>query len=310
MLYTVGVAIALLFLCLQAAPAPAAPIGVDIAPPRLEFVTPAELKARAETLHAAALDPKVSDASVKEQARGFFERLPAQTLIVPVSYRRMERERVPGRIGTIAGMLATAERRVEQWRRTHREPPPAELMGAMSSARFMRDAERLSYDDAGLLAEHQLGIYRYARQRLNDGLIVLNARLRWLAALVGEAFAYATVAHESRHALDHAEGRLDPDKEVAGEASAFLTQYRWLALIDPSGERMLTLHSSLKLAMLREKDPDVREALRNAVEYLEHLSDVAATGGRDKDLRELAERLYRKGWGHHHRDDGPSPPSA
>ena len=79
--------------------------------------------------------------------------------------------------------------------------------------------------------------------------------------------------------------------------SSFRVQFQWLKLMDPSGERMLTLHSALKLRLARETDPLVKDALKGAVDYLEHLSDVVATNGKDKDLRELAERLYGGGRG-------------
>ena len=72
--------------------------------------------------------------------------------------------------------------------------------------------------------------------------------------------------------------------------------------MDPSGERMLTLHSSLKIWMLREPDDKIKNALNEAVVYLEHLSDVVSTNGKDAELKKLVEKLGYSD-GHHHDGD-------
>lgn len=288
-----------LILLLVAAPAlggPAVPASAQT------FVDLAILKARAEALREAVADPAISDITIKECARGFFDRLPEETLVVPIDYRRMDRESVTGKLGTIEGMQKTADARVEWWERTHTEPPPADLEAAVAEARALKDDRRLSYDAEGKLAPNQLGIFRYMRDQFTGGVVKLNERLRVLAALVGEAFTYATVAHEAAHACDHAAGRLTPEKEVEGEMSAFRVQYQLIKLIDPSGERMLTLHAGLKLRMERETDPMLKDALRDAVTYLEHLSDVVATNGKEDELRKLIKRLGYEN-GHHENHD-------
>ena len=71
--------------------------------------------------------------------------------------------------------------------------------------------------------------------------------------------------------------------------------------MDPSGERMLTLHGSLKMWMLREPDDQIKVALNEAVAYLEHLSDVVATNGEEGELKKLVEKLGYSD-GHHHDD--------
>lgn len=293
--------LAFLVLLLVAAPtatAKTAPASVQT------FVDPATLRARAEALREAAADPAVSDIAIKERARGFFDRLPEETLVVPVYYRRMDRESVTGKLGTIEGMQKTADARVEWWKRTHTEPPPADLEAAMAEARALKDDGRLSYDAEGKLAANQLGVFRYMRDQLTGGVIQLNDRMRLFAAMVGEAFAYATVAHEAEHACARAAGRLSPDKEIAGEMSAFRVQFMWIKLMDPNGERMLTLHAGLKLWMERAMDPMLKDALRGAVAYLEHLSDVVATNGKEDELRELIKRLGYKNGHHEDHDDG------
>ena len=276
------------------------------APAVQEFVDPATLKARAEALRDAVADKSVSDISVKSRAYGFFDKLPEQRLVVAAgNTRRMDREPVTGKLGSIAGMQKAADERIAEWKRTHNEPPPPDITASVAEARALQDGKRLSYDDEGRLAPNQMGIFQYMRDSLDGGLIKLNERMRILGALVGEAFTYATVAHEIKHRLDRAAGRLTPEEEIAGEISAFRVQYLWLKLMDPSGERMLTLHGSLKMWMLREPDTEIKAALNDAVVYLEHLSDVVATNGKEDELKKLVENLgYSDDHKHDHGDDG------
>ena len=267
-----------------------------------EFVDPGVLKARADALRDSVADTRVSDVAVKSQAYGFFDKLPEERLVVATGhYRRMEREAVAGKIGSIEGMQETADRRIAEWKRTHVEPPPPELTASVAEARALAENKRLGYDTRGELSENQMGIFQYMRNSLSGGVVKLNERMKILGALVGDAFTYATVAHESRHSLDRAAGTLTPEAEIAGEVSAFKTQYLWLKLMDPTGERMLTLHGSLKMQMLREKDPEIKELLNSAVTYLEHLSEVVETNGDKAELEKLVKKL---GYADEHDHDG------
>lgn len=271
----------------------AAPVLADQpapAPQAQEFVDPATLKARADALRDAVADLSVSNVSIKTRAHGFFDKLPDEKLVVATGkYRRMEREAVTGKVGSIEGMQEAAAKRIAEWKRTHPEPPPPDLIAAVDQGVALQGAKRLNYD--GELAPNQMGLFQYMRDRLDAGVVKLNDRMKTLGILVGDAFTYATVAHESRHSLDRAGGRLTPEQEIAGEISAFKTQYLWLKLMDPSGEKMLTLHGSLKIWLNREPDPEIRRALDQAVTYLEHLSDVVATNGKEEELKKLVEKL-------------------
>ena len=297
---------------------PAPPAGA--APAEQEYVDPATLKARADALRDAVADVSVTDIAVKTRASGFFERIPDQRLVVAAgNYRRMDREPVTGQVGSIEGMTSEADRRIEQWRRTHKEPPPPALEAAVAQSHELEKGGSLSYDSEGALAPNQMGIFKYMRDRFDGGMIKLNERMKILGILVGDAFTYATVSHEAQHSLDRAAGRLTPEEEVAGEISAFRTQYLWLKLMDPSGERMLTLHAGLKHWMQRESDDEIKAALNEAVVYLEHLSDVVATNGDEAELKKLVLKLgYKDGHKHEHGDghdhgrsrDGASPTSA
>lgn len=275
------------------------------APAEQESVTPATLKARADDLRDAVADMSVSNVSIKTRAHGFFDKLPEQQLAVAAgNYRRMDREPVTGKVGSIDGMQETADRRIAEWKRTHNEPPPPEVEATVAQARALKEGKSLSYDNEGQLAPNQMGIFKYMRDRLDGGFVKLNDRMKILGILVGDAFTYATVSHEAQHSLDRAGGRLTPEQEIAGEVSAFKTQYLWLKLMDPSGERMLTLHGSLKIWMLREPDDKIKNALNEAVVYLEHLSDVVSTNGKEAELKKLVEKLgYSDGHKHDHGDD-------
>jgi hypothetical protein len=281
----------------------ASPVLADEPAPAQAFVDPAMLSARADALRDAVADASVSNFTIKESAHGFFDKLPAERLVVPVgAYRRMEQEKVDGKLGSIEGMQNAADLRVAEWKRTHREPPPPELVASIAESLALQKDKRLSYDFEGRLSANQMGIFKYMRDSATGGFVKLNERMAVLGALVGEAFTYATVAHEAQHALDRAAGRLTPEKEIAGEISAFRVQYLWLKLMDPSGERMLTLHARLKAMIPREKDDDMKKALSEAVVYLEHLSDVVSTNGKEDELKKLVEKLGYSDGKHEHSD--------
>jgi len=285
----------------------AAPVFADQpapAPAAQEFVDPATLKARADALRDAVADISISNVSIKTRAQGFFDKLPDQRLVVAAgNYRRMDREPVTGKVGSLEGMQETADRRIAEWKRTHKEPPPPELVETVAQALALKEGKSLSYDSEGKLAPNQMGIFQYMRDRFDGGVVKLNERMRILGILVGDAFTYATVTHEARHSLDRAAGRLTPEQEIAGEISAFKTQYLWLKLMDPSGERMLTLHGSLKMWALREPDDKIKLALNEAVAYLEHLSEVVETNGEKDALEKLVKKLGYSD-DHNHDHDG------
>ncbi len=272
--------------------------------PVREFISPSALKARADALRDAVADQSVSNVSVKTRAYGFFDKLPEQQFVIVGNYRRMEREPVTGKVGSITGMTEEAERRIEQWKRTYTEPPAPEVVASLTQARLLHESKALSYDTKDELKPNQMGIFKYMRESLDGGVVKLNERMKILGILCGDAFTYATVAHEAQHSLDRKAGILTPEEEIAGEIRAFRTQYLWLKLMDPSGERMLTLHGSLKMWMLRETDDKVKLALGQAVAYLEHLSDVVSTNGDENELKKLVKKLGYEDGKHEHSDGG------
>ncbi len=276
-----------------------------------QYVDPVALRARAEALRDAVADSGVSDISIHTRAHGFFDKLPQENLAVAAPHYRMQRETVKGEMGTIKGMQAEADRRLDEWKRAHAEPPPPDIEGAVAEARDLGKSKRLDYDTSGKLAENQMGIFTYMRDKLEGGKVQLNERMKILTALCGEAFTYATVAHEAQHSRDRAAGNLTPEKEIEGEISAFRVQYLWVKMIDPTGERLLTLHGTLRFERDRAADPKIKVALAQAVTYLEHLSDVIETEGKHDELKKLVERLgYSDGHDHDHESRGSSSPTS
>ncbi|MDO8757160.1 MAG: hypothetical protein Q7J64_04045 [Elusimicrobiota bacterium] len=278
--------------------------------PAQQFISPSALKARADALRDAVADNSVSNVSVKTRATGFFDKLPEQQFtVVAGNYRRMEREPVTGKVGSIAGMTEEAQRRIDLWKRTHTQPPSPEVVASVAQARLLQESKNLNYDTNDELKPNQMGIFQYMRDSFDGGTVKLNERMRILGILVGDAFTYATVSHEAQHSLDRKAGILTPEEEIAGEIRAFRTQYLWLKLMDPNGERMLTLHGTLKFWALRETDDKVKVALNVAVAYLEHLSDVVSTNGDEAELRKLVKKLGYED-GHDHGRAAVSPTSA
>lgn len=294
-----------LALLLLASPALAdGPAPVEDGKDAKAYIDPVTLKARAEELRDAVAGNQTSDISLHQRAHSLFGNVSQQPLVLAVNTsRRMEREGVTGEKGSIEGMQKAAVVRIAAWRRTHAEPPPPEMQATLDKSDLLAESKALSYDDADALKANQMGLFKYMRDRLDGGFVKLNDRMKLLGIMVGNAFTYATVAHETQHARDREAGLLTPEEEVAGEVRAFRTQYLYLKMIDPTGERLLTLHGSLKIWRDTETDKKVKVALNEAVVYLEHLSDVVETNGTDENLKKLVERLgYKDGDKHEHEE--------
>jgi hypothetical protein len=259
------------------------------------------LEQGATILRDSVADPRSSAVKLKNEAASQFDHM-RNPVAVNAYYRRVEREAPTGELTTVEGLQKTAERRVEIWRARFKETPPPEIVDAVKKAKSMRDEERLDFDRTGSMPENQMGSFHYAVDSLTGGSIHLNQMLRLLGAMLGEAFVYATVAHEAQHAADREAGLLGPDRVLEGEIRAFKTQYRWLKLFDPLGERIAVAHSTLTLKMRRKPDPLTKRAL----DYLDHLYEVLATEGKDEEIRKLVKRMGYEERGHKHHHD-PSP---
>jgi hypothetical protein len=204
----------------------------------------------------------------------------------------MDREPVEGHFGTVAGMNNAAARRYDHYIFRTGHVPPAELSNALSFSKNLETQGRVDFDRYGHMPENQMGAFHYV-QTAWDGFVELNKNLALIATRIGEAFTYATLIHEGGHALARAQGRLSPERVIDGELEAYRIQYRWITLIDPSAERMIVLHSTLRLR-LKHHPEDRITAL--AITYLEHLLELYDTGGEELKLSAMIKRLgYREG---------------
>ncbi|MFI5345935.1 MAG: hypothetical protein ACHQ51_06130 [Elusimicrobiota bacterium] len=257
------------------------------------LVNPEAVRKQNDELRDAVASPSSSDYGVHDRAAGFFESLQRETPLVRPVAHYMDREPLDGHVGTVDGMIATAQQRYDHYRMKSADIPNPELDRAIAYAKDLRDQKRADFDRTGAMAENQMGVFRYAKDKLEGGMVQINARMALLATRIGEAFAYATLVHEAAHARARAEGRLTPEKVIDGEVEAYRVQYRWLKLVDPSGERLIVLHDGWSNYM--KKHPEDRVTAL-AITYVEHLVDLYNTDGDERKLREYVKKLgYEEG---------------
>lgn len=250
------------------------------------LVSAGAVRAEVDQLRDAVASPAYDASAVRGQAAGFFEGVPSRTPYFRPAPRVMDREPVDGHVGTIDGMIDEAQKRWDHYKFTTAEVPDARLDAAIAYAKDLRGQKRVDFDAA--LPENQMGEFRYSKDKADDGVIKLNARLALLATRIGEAFSYATLVHEAAHAKARREGRLKPETTIDNEVEAYRVQYQWLKVIDPRAERMIVMHSTLKLHLRLHPEDQVT---RLSVTYLEHLLEVWDTNGEDAALKALVKKL-------------------
>ena len=253
------------------------------------LVNPAVIRTQTDDLRDAVAGVSVDDSGVHARAAGLFENIQRETPLMRPAPRLMDREPVDGHVGTIDGMIETAKQRYDHYKMTASEVPAADLANAVDYAKALRADKRADFERGGKMAENQMGEFVFSLQdKLDAGRVEINARMALMATRIGEAFSYATLVHEAAHARARSEGRLSPERVIDGEVEAYRVQYRWLLVIDPSAERMIVMHSTLKLFLERHPED---EATRASISYLEHLWELRNTNGEDGKLREMIKRL-------------------
>lgn len=286
--------LAAVLLLLAALPARAQDAG-DKGP---DLVSASVVQGDVDQLHDAVASPSVDAFSVRGRASAFFDGVPSRTPSFRPAPRVMDREAVDGHVGTIDGMIDEAQKRWDRYKFTTTEVPDARLDAAIAYARDLRGRKRVAFD--AKLPENQMGEFTYSKDKTDDGVVKLNARLALLATRIGEAFSYATLVHEAAHAKARAEGHLKPETTIENEVEAYGVQYRWLKVIDPRAERMIVMHSTLKLHLQLHPEDKVS---RLSVTYLEHLLQLWDTNGDDAKLKDFVKRLGYK-------EDGGVDPAA
>lgn len=246
------------------------------------------------TLKDAVANPQVSNASIYEMAHDLFGRVPGTKINVDLNTRAWDVEReFHEDPADVARLNDTAAQRLAHYKSV----PPPELVQAAGYASGMSESGKVAFDTEGKMDDHEMGVYEYIAHKSELGLIRLNQFMAFIAIKVGDAFAYSTLAHEAGHARDHQEGQLSPEEVVKGEIRAFQTQYQWLTVVDPYGERLSYLRAQLRFdAKLKPNKLNVM-----ALNYADHLAEVRATGGDPDKIRKMVEKLgYQEGHGGHH----------
>ncbi|MFH2203008.1 MAG: hypothetical protein ABIJ96_07830 [Elusimicrobiota bacterium] len=165
-------------------------------------------------------------------------------------------------------------------------PPPTEIMDAYVYGEDLEKDGLKNYDDGKILGRGQLGVYMY-RGSEKVG-VYFNKFMRSVQAWVGNEFAAATDMHESAHSRDHTKGELNPVEVRRGEVLAYKTEYLWLNLMDPTGQKLSWARATFgKFAQGADKAPEF------VSEYLEHLAKIRYYGNKDDFLGLVDELGYR-----------------
>lgn len=258
-------------------------------------VDPQTLRDQSEKLRDAVAAPATPDAALHFGAASLFEAVQRETPAVGRGLPRIDREPVDGHPGTIDGMIKTAEQRWDHYKMTTHEVPPADVEASLLYAQSLRREKRLDFDRTGAMPENQMGVFRYAKDKLEGGIIEVNQRMMLIATRLGEAFSYATLIHEAAHARARAAGRLDPKKVVDGELEAYRVQYWWLKAVDPKGERLAVLQGTLTFWLKKHPEDKIS---RMSLHYVDHLAELYNTDGEEPRLKDLIKRLgYEDGHG-------------
>jgi len=277
----------------QDVPAYAAP---DAAPAKgPDLVNPESIRAQTEELHDSVANPASTDPTLHDGAARLFESIQRETPLFRPAPMPIARERVDGHLGTVDGMIKTAQERWDHYKLRTTEVPAADLESSIRFARSLRDQKRADFDQAGVMPDNQMGAFRYAKASLEGGIVELNQRMALIASRIGEAFAYATLVHESTHAKAREAGRLNPKDVIDGELEAYRVQYYWVKALDPKAERLVVLHSTMSLWLKRHPTDQIT---RQSIAYVEHLLELYDTEGKDEKIKDMIKRL-----GYHDGDD-------
>lgn len=247
----------------------------------------ADLSAEISRLNDLIVSP-ASHERVNEEAFQFSNvGLPSSAIAVRARLRGWKAERAPEPSpATLTRLLSTAKSRLLE----APDIPPPYLAEAHAQALAMEDRGRMAFER--LADDDRAGEYVYKHESRALGDIKLNELLAYVAAVVGDAFAYATAIHEAAHAVEHMRGALSPQAVIAGEVAAFRAEYLYLKRITRDGEELATTRIALERELRRK--PHYLTAL--ALRYVTALDALYGTGGEDDKLKEYAERAgYAEG---------------
>jgi len=180
-------------------------------------------------------------------------------------------------------------------------PPPTEIMDAYVYGEDLERDGLKNYDDGKFLGKGQLGVYMYKGAKKVG--VYFNKFMRSVQSWVGNEFAAATDMHESAHSRDHTKGELNPVEVRRGEVLAYRTEYLWLNMMDPTGQKLSYARATFgKFAQGPNKAP------KFVAEYLEHLAKIRYYGNKDDFLGLVDELGYRDKHNHSHHPHGSDAP--
>ena len=246
------------------APAPAAP-------PGFETGGTAVLGAETDKLKDAIANPTVGQDELHGRAASLFGDMlrPEASAVQGVDLRgwakpdRSTEDSVEGMIDRSGNTIAAAKFKV-----TAEAPPAPELEDAWHYGRELHASGMSSYDTENRLGDGTLGAYVYTKTAALG--IYFNKTFKTIQRYLGDELAAATAIHEAAHARDHSHGALNAKEVKKGEKQAFETEFKYLRLVDPSGQK-------LSWARVNFCSPST-SAPKVVCEYLTHLAKISWHG--------------------------------
>lgn len=275
------------------APAPALPAAPE---------TPqaAAIVDQTDQLNDALANPAVSKDELHGRAGNLFGNLLRQdsAAIGGVDLRGWEKPDT-STSGNVDGLIEKSGDTIAEakFKTTADAPPAPELVDAWLYGRELRKADMMGYDQDGKLDKGTLGAFLYTKTAALG--VLFNKKFTDIQRWVGDQFAAATAVHEAAHARDHAAGELNAQEVKKGEKLAFETEYKYLRLVDPTGQKLS--YARVNLCSPTSLAPKV------ACDYVTHLAKISWYGEKGDWDGLVAALGYEDRPGHdhaHHAGDG------
>ncbi|MFA6031046.1 MAG: hypothetical protein WC969_14410 [Elusimicrobiota bacterium] len=227
------------------------------------------LEDKTQELKDAVANPTLDSQDVHALAARLFETVPNErTTRMPTFVPRGWQKPVRETEANVESLMGTVQRGLE----VADVPPPKELIDAYLYGREMKHKDLMAYDEEGdKLKGGVIGAYIY--DHASAVAILFNRTFRALQRWLGDELAGATAVHEGAHARDHQHGLLNPIEVKKGEKLAFQTEYLWLKMADPSGEKLCWSRVTIgKFSGGKSDAPGF------VADYLEHLAKIREFG--------------------------------
>ena len=276
-----------------------AQIGVQYTAPTPEAATPAAtpqataLVDETDQLNDALANPAVSRDELHGRAGNLFGNIlrPDSSAVGNVDLRGWEKPDFETS-GSVEGLVDKSGDTIAEakFKAKADAPPAPELVDAWLYGRELHKDGMMAYDQEDKLDKGTLGAFLYTKTEALG--VLFNKRFKDVQKWVGDQFAAATAVHEAAHARDHAAGELNSKEVKKGETQAFETEYKYLRLVDPTGQKLS--YARVNLCSPSSIAPKV------ACEYVTHLAKISWYGEKG-DWDGLVSALgYQDNPGHDH----------